>query len=378
MAAEPQALTAVQGRDLRSVLRVAGRAWWLVVGLAVASGIGAAVAESRGPTIYAARSVAQAVTTSIPTENFEIALTMFATDEVIAPVTDGLGIDATTQQVLATRTLEADWVTGGGLEITGRSTDPEAAVDLANLAAGSFQTTLAEKDLGTFAVFPAGSASVIERAAPIIDAVAGVVLGGLLGLGLIATRFLIQQPIVSEQDALAEFPAEKAYGVSVRLRSGTKDPSGSDAIAHPVGIETALVRHAGLEDDHEGAVCCLLFERTSRGDPAVRHLMVRMNVLQRWTPDSELGRYWLTPDDGVPLEALERARTVFVMVSEGSPRRPLREVAEEVLALSSGPTSWILVFVKRRRRHSTRSAPARNGLLRRLTSLRGRPSRTPL
>lgn len=379
MAAEPEAFAAVQRRDLRSVLRVGGRAWWLVVVLAAALGTATAVSKSRGPTIYASRSVVIAVSTSIPVENFEIALTLFATDEVIASVTEALGIDATTQQVLATRTLEADWVTGGGLEITGRSTDPEAAVDLSNLAAESFSTTLGEKELGTFAVLPARSASVIERGGPILDAIAGVALGALLAVILLAIRFLILQPIVSEQDALAEFPADKAYGVSLRSRSGGNDSLGSGAVAHPVGIESALIRDAGLESDYEGAVCCVLFEKGRGGDPAVRHLLERMNVLQRWAPDAELTKYWLTPEDGVPLEALERAGTVFLMVSEGCRRRPLREVAEEVMALSSGPTSWILVFVKRRRvRRSTRRAQARNGLLRRLSSLRGRPSRTPL
>jgi len=380
MAAEPLASTTVQRRDLRSVLRVAGRAWWVVVVLALLTGIAAGVAKSRGPTLYASRSVVTAVSTQIPVENFEIALTLFATDEVLAPVANGLGIDASTQQILATRTLEAEWISGGGLEITGRSTKPEAAVDLANLAAESFATTLDEKGLGSFAVLPARSASVIDRSVPLLDAAAGATVGGLFGLGLLAARFLIRQPIVSQEDALAEFPAEKAYGVSVRPGSSGKRHFGSEAIAFPVGIETALVRDADLEGgEHGRSVCCLLFEKGRRGDPAVRHLLVKMNILHRWVPEGEITRYWLTPEDGAPLEALEQASTVLLMVSEGCRRGPLREVAEEAMLLSYSPTSWILVFVKRRRRRrSTKSAPARSGLLRRLVSLRGRPSRTPL
>ena len=376
MAADPQAPTAVQPRDLRSVLRVAGRAWWLVVALAVLLGVAAVVTKSRAPTIYASRSVVTAVSTPIPVEDFAIALTLFATDEVIAPVADDLGIDASTQQVLATGTLEADWVSGGGLEITGRSTDPEAAIDLANLAAESFATTLEEKDLGSFSVLSAASAARTNTGGPVLDAAAGAALGALLGLGLLATGFLIREPIVTEQDALAEFPADKAYGVHVRIGSSANDLIGGKAVALPLGIETALVRDATLGgDDHTGAVICLLFERGKRGDPATRHLLARMNVLHRWSPDGKHSRYWMTSEDGVPVEALERARTVFLMVSEGCRRAPLREVAEEVLALSSPQTTRILVFVKqRRRKRSAKQLPA--SLFRRLVSLRGKPSRT--
>lgn len=378
MAAELQAPWGAQTRDLRSVLRVAGRTWWLVVGLAVLSGIGTVINASRGSTIYESRSVVTAISTPIPVENFEIALTLFATDEVIAPVADALGIAASSQQVLATRTLEADWVSGGGLEITSRSTEPEAAIDLANQAAESFATTLEEKGLGTFAVLTARSATVPETDNPLLAATAGATLGALVGLGLLVAGFMIRQPVVSEQDALVEFPTEKAYGVQVRLVSGSRESHGAEAEIFPLGIEVALLREARIEDDEDkGAVCCLLFEKSKRGDPAVRHLLARMDVLHRWFPQTKHGAYWIKPEDGVPVEALEKARTVFLIVSEGTRRGPLRDASEEGMVLTAGQITWILVFVKRRRRRRiTRQEPARKGLRSRLIPLRRRASGT--
>lgn len=306
--------------------------------------------EVRRPSLYESQSVVTAVSTPIPVENFELAVTLFATDEVIAPVVSELGLNATPGQLLGARALEADWVTGGGVEIVGRSTSPQEAVDLANLAAQSFSTTLQEKDLGSFAVLSAQNATEIAQRSPVIAALAGGALGGILGLLAIAAGFAFRQPLVTEQDALAEFPADRVYGVQVRLGSNRASRQGRGAAVVPVGIDSAIVRESRLDGERgdDGAMCCLVFENRRRGDPAVRHLLEEMDVLHRWSPAKKLDRYWIEGTD-VPLRPLERATTVLLIVSEGAPRAALRQVSEESLALSSRP-SWILVFVKRRRR----------------------------
>lgn len=320
--------------------------------------------DSRGPSLYESQSVVNAVSTPIPVENFELSVTLFATDEVIGPVASQLGLDATPGQILAQRTLEADWVSGGGVAIVGRSSSPQEAVELANLAAQSFQTTLQEKDLGTFAVFQGEFATEVGRRSPVIAALAGGVLGGLLGLSALATVFSVRQPLVTEQDALAEFPADRVYGVQVRLGHSGKR-RGSEAAIVPLGIDSAIIRdtHVDGEGGGDAALCCLLFEKRRRGDRAVRYLLSEMDVLHRWSPARKLDRYWIEAANGVPLKPLERATTVLLMVSEGSPRAALRDVSEESLALSSRP-SWILVFVKRRRRkHSIEPGSAGDDLV---------------
>ena len=336
-------------RDLGSVLRVVGRGWPLVAALIILVAGVTVWNEIREPSMYQSQAVVTAIDTPIPVENFELAVTLFATDEVLGPVVSELGLEASPGQLLAARALEADWVSGGGLVIVGRSPSREEAVALANLAAESFDTTMEEKRLGTFEVLPAEEATAIGRSSPVIAALAGGVLGGLLGLSLLAAAFVLRQPLVTEQDALAEFPADRVYGVQVR--SGTAmGRQGREAAILPPGIESAIMRETNIErGGGGGALCCLLFENRRRGDPAVRYLLEKMEVLHRWSPVKKLDRYWIEASEGVPLKPLEQATTVLLLVSEGCRRETLREVSEESLAVSSGP-SWILVFVKRRRR----------------------------
>ncbi len=339
-------------RDLGSVLRVAGRGWRLVaLFIIVVAGL-TAWNESRGRRMYQSQSVVIAVNTPIPVENFELSLTLFATDEVIGPVVTELGLEATPGQLLAERALEADWVSGGGVEIVGRSNSPGEAVDLANAAAQSFQSTLEEKDLGTFAVLSGEFATEVRPSSTATAVFAGGALGGLLGLSVLAIIFALRNPIVTEQDAVMEFPADRVYGVHVLLGSALwRRKEQQTATILPAGIESAILREAGLGGAGRGReeLCCLLFENRSRGDRTVRYLLGVMNVTQRWSAVKKLDRYWLETSEGVPLKPLEQATTVILMVSEGCRRAALRDVAEESMAVSSRP-SWILVFVKRRRR----------------------------
>jgi hypothetical protein len=352
-------------RDLGSVLRVAGRGWPLVAALVIVVAGVTVWNELRQPSLYESQSVVTAVNTPIPVENFELSVTLFATDEVIAPVVSELGLEATPGQLLAARALEADWVSGGGVEIVGRSSSPEEAVDRANLAAASFDATLQEKDLGSFAVYMAQEATEVGRSSPVIAGLAGGALGGLLGLSVLAALFVFRQPLVTEQDALAEFPADRVYGVQVRFGSALGRRQKSEAAILPAGIEAAIIRESklGRGGGDNGALCCLIFEKHRRGDRSVRYLLEKMDVLHRWTPVKKLDRYWIDASEGVPLKPLEGAATVLLIVSEGSRRSTLREVSEESLAVSSGP-SWIMVFVKhRRRKRSTGPVPPEDDLV---------------
>ena len=331
--------------------------------------------DIRDPSRYQSQSVVTAVNTPIPVENFELAVTLFATDEVLGPVVSALGLEVTPGQLLAARALEADWVSGGGVEIVGQSSSPQAAVNLANLAAESFATTMEEKGLGTFAVLSAEDAIEVGRSSPVIAALAGGALGGILGISVLAAAFAFRQPLVTEQDALAEFPADRVYGVQVRLRSALGRGQEREAVILPAGIESAIIRETNHErgGGDKGVLCCLLFEKHRRGDRPVRYLLEKMDVLHRWTPLKTLDRFWIDASEGVPLKPLERATTVLLIVSEGCRRAALREVSEESLAVSSGP-SWILVFVKRRRRkRSIEPVPAGDGLVQRRPAVRRKP-----
>ncbi len=362
-------------RDLGSVLRVAGRGWPLVAVIVIVVAGVSVWNDTRDPRLYQSQSVVTAVKTPIPVENFELAVTLFATDEVLGPVVSALGLEATPGQLLAARALEADWVSGGGVEIVGRSSSPQAAVNLANLAAESFATTMEEKGLGTFAVLSAEAAIEVGRSSPVIAALAGGALGGLVGMSVLAAAFVFRQPLVTEQDALAEFPADRVYGVQVRLRSALGRGQEREAVILPAGIESAIIRETNHErgGGDKGVLCCLLFEKHRRGDRPVRYLLEKMDVLHRWTPLKKLDRYWIDASEGVPLKPLERATTVLLIVSEGCRRAALREVSEESLAVSSGP-SWILVFVKRRRRkRSIEPVPAGDGLVQHRPVVRRKP-----
>ena len=362
-------------RDLGSVLRVAGRGWPLVAAIVIVVAGVSVWNDIRDPRLYQSQSVVTAVNTPIPVENFELAVTLFATDEVLEPVVSALGLEVTPGQLLAARALEADWVSGGGVEIVGRSSSPQAAVNLANLAAESFATTMEEKGLGTFAVLSAEDAIEVGRSSPVVAALAGGALGGILGMAILAAAFAFRQPLVTEQDALAEFPADRVYGVQVRLRSALGRGQEREAVILPAGIESAIIRETNHErgGGDKGVLCCLLFEKHRRGDRPVRYLLEKMDVLHQWTPLKKLDRYWIDASEGVPLKPLEQATTVLLIVSEGCRRAALRDVSEESLAVSSGP-SWILVFVKgRRRKRSIEPVPAGDGLVQHRPAVRRKP-----
>ena len=81
--------------------------------------------------------------------------TAFSTDEVIQPVIDRLGLDATPASVLANGELDAQSVSGGpALLIFGRAPNPQLAADLANAATDSFVARCGAEGIGHLRAVP--------------------------------------------------------------------------------------------------------------------------------------------------------------------------------------------------------------------------------
>ena len=322
---------------------------WLILLLTIAVAVGTLFIKSV-PSDYQARSVVTAVTTPIPVEEFEISVTLFYTDEVIGPVADQLGGDTTSATLLGERRLEADWVSGGGLEITGTARNQERALLLANSAAQSFASTLESKQLGTFAILLASEATLEPSPPAITFLLGGGALGASLGVAFLLVVFALRQPILTEDDALEEFPADKVFPARIHRRpfirpwrSGSIHPRIS-----PSGVTSAIQREIETASNRGGSACCVIVGRRKE-DPGLRLILAEIGVFKRWPhTDWESGfrrPYWVGASDDVLIEALHAADTVIVLVSEGSTRGLLRVVGEE-LAVAQDEQARILVFVK--------------------------------
>ena len=77
-------------RPLRVVLRWLLSGLWVIVLFIISGAVGTLLLKS-APNDYQARSVVIAVSTPFPREEFQIAVTLFYTDEVIGPVADQIG-----------------------------------------------------------------------------------------------------------------------------------------------------------------------------------------------------------------------------------------------------------------------------------------------
>jgi hypothetical protein len=343
------------------------RWWWL---LALCAGIGGAVGWSTGGgsnVSYRAESVVAAVETPIPVEDFDIALTLFSTDAVIQPAIDQVGLDVPPRSLLSSRQLDAEPVTGGALRIVAQMSDAELSISLANAAAESFALALENRDLGDFSVLPASVASE-ESPQALYAALGGAVVGLVLGVFALLASSSIRQPILSEQDALSEFPADAVFSARVRVSGGLRNLPGrgrlkpltarlrgngadaEEATIFPRGVVAAVLHSANsYGGGRRGPLCCVLVERRRRGDGPVRALLAELSVANHWSEETKIrptSRYWLRSSDKEFADAVGRARVAVVLVSRGAPRSQLHVATEEWMIDYGGEKRWILVFVK--------------------------------
>jgi hypothetical protein len=343
------------------------RWWWL---LAVCAGIGGAIGWSTGGgsnISYQAESVVAAVETPIPVEDFDVALTLFSTDAVIQPAIDQVGLDVTPRSLLSSRQLDAEPVTGGALRVVSRTDDAELAVSLANAAAESFVLALENRDLGNFSVLPA-SVAAEESQQSQLAALGGAAVGLVLGIFALLASSSIRQPILSEGDALSEFPADAVFSARVRVSPTLRNVSGRDrlkpltdrvlgdgsdagkATVFPRGVVAAVLDSAyAYGGGRRGPLCCLLVERRRRGDNSVRGFLAELGVSNHWSDETKVrpgSRYWIRTSDEELADAVEKARVAIVLVSRGAPRSQLHAATEEYMIDVGGERRWVIVFVR--------------------------------
>lgn len=358
---QAEAGASVPSLEHRPVWRSVFHQWWLILILAV---VGALVALYIGSTvkpIYEAESLVQGSSDSplLLTDDFSLAQTLFNSDAVLQPVIDRLGLDTTPRALTGKGQLDTEAITGGLLRIIGRAEDPDLAIALVNEAAVSFEVQMALNDLGSFPVLTAKNADEVPAPSPAVTGMAGGVVGAALGIGYLLALFFVRQPLLTEKEALAEFPADTAFSVRVRPPSKWRFPligrkASKKTQVYPGGVIGAIWRSARLGG--AGAqipLCCVLAESRKGGDRTVRALLAEMRVVDEFGKQGDgsnvASLYWIQSDAGSLSEALEPVGVVVTLVSEGAPRRLLRELAEELL-VAPEQKRWTLVFVRPGRR----------------------------
>ena len=352
---EAEVGAAVPSLEHRPVWRSVFHQWWLVAVLALLGALIGWFVGTQSKPIYEAEAVVQASQSRLAiSEDFSLAQTLFESDDVIQPVIDQLNLDATPKELLGKGQLESEAITGGTLRIVGRAEDPSLAQDLANEAAASFQLQMTINGLGEFAVLESTTTSTVPAPSDLVTSLTGAMVGALLGLGVLLALFFTRQPLLSEKEALAEFPADSAFSVRVRppsrFRLGRKSKK---TFVYPSGVIGAIWRSARVGGRSASPLCCVLAERHRRGDRTVRSLLSEMRVVDefgRQTDESHAASlYWIQSQAGSLADALEPVDVVVTLVSEGAPRRLLRELAEELL-VAPEQKRWTLVFVRPARR----------------------------
>ena len=365
---EAEVGAAVPSLEHRPVWRSVFHQWWLIALLALLGALAGWFLGTRTQPIYEAEAIVQANQTRLFTEDFQLAQTLFESDAVIDPVIDSLNLDATPKELLGKGQLEAEAITGGTLRIVARAEEADLAQDLANEAATSFQLQMTLHGLGDFPVLPSRTVSEVPAASDVVTALTGALVGAVIGLGLLLFLFFTRQPLLSEKEALAEFPADSAFSVRVRppARLFSFGRKSKRTQVYPSGVIGAIWRSARVGGDSQNPLCCVLAERHRRGDRTVRSLLSEMRVVDQYgrqTDESNAASlYWIQSKEGSLAEALEPVNVVVTLVSEGAPRRLLRELAEELL-VAPEQKRWTLVFVRpaRRRLRSQGSAYSSTG-----------------
>jgi hypothetical protein len=290
----------------------------------------------------------------IPAEQLGgVAGTAFSTDAVLVPVIERLGLQTTPEELLSSGALHAvSAPSGPALLISGRSTDPREAEDLANAATESFVEVAERKGLGSFAPF--GN---LSPATPIshetgLRVVLGTLAGAVISLLALALSFSLRDPITGERDALGEASPDASFRLAVTVPRPHRD----DDVEHRhddtgiavwpradlVTLRGLLRRNAG--DD--GPSACAVTVTGSDADWAAVAVARELEIDTRSTEASDGGSsdgFSISSSDPGLAELLASRKTVATIVTAGTPRRSLRRVEDELRALGTG--SRILVFV---------------------------------
>lgn len=344
---------------------------WALVGLVALGGATGGLVALQAPPSYESEYVVVASSTTISTEDFgSLAEAVFGTDTVLQPVVDRLGLEETSQSLLASGRLAMEPVAGAAaVRIKGRASTPGLAADLAESAATSFSEAAETRGMGTFQLFATtGPAGRLRRVPAGTWALAGAFLAGVAGLALALVVYFARRPVVTEESAQRLFPSDLSIAVHVlRLWEGPRGIIGRlfrrrpvRWVVHPAGVIPALwraVRDRGGTGSSDpvpqpsaaGAASGLVVERRRSGDlwaDAVADILL-----------TAPGAFFLGPgsvsvfrsseidvaEDEVA-RSLDAAETAIVILSEGAPRDRVQEVDEAVRA--AGARYRVLVYVR--------------------------------
>jgi hypothetical protein len=342
-------LPAVNDSAGNSLIR-SGRLILLVAMITAAGGLVGGLLREGRDTVYEAEAVVAASKTSLPADNFtDLGTTLFRTDTVLQPVVEELDLRISPQSLLSKGYLSVESVSNAvAVRVIAHDSDPQSAATLANTAAESFSSVLTDNEMGTFAVFEDNDVSKKSGLSPIQSTSLAAALGVVLGAAILLLRTLIVRPVLTQDEALAVFPADIAFSASVRssgfsfLRRGT---SKHEVLPH--GLLPALGRSTGEGQEANSLdACYVLVERNRRGDKAARAVLHDLDASRGKSPED---LNWVAVSDRRLGNAIEEAGVVVALVSQGVPRRSLQLLTEE-LFVAPGKRLLIMVFVGSTRR----------------------------
>jgi capsular polysaccharide biosynthesis protein len=375
----------------RLVWRFVSRWWWMIA-LAVVGGAAIGIlAAARAPDLYEARTIVFASQTSIPAEDFEnLGISAFTTDAVIEPVIEELGLDASVREVLGSRQLEAEAITDtAAVRITGRSSDPQLAGDLANSAAESFANTTTFNGMGNFSQL--GNAAVPDSPTPAptrLYAAVGGLVGAITVVVILLVLYFFTQPVLSEEDAAEAFHADSALTARVHLPSRWSRRARRVVEVRPHGFLKGFRHHLPAQHSERLKRICYVVLESRRGRRS--RTMALMNLLAAMpqgdparpnpssanpnpSPEAAADRAPMVapgPSAGVALkaddarlqDALSQSGAVVAIVPEGASRQRLRILSEEV-RVTSGTKRRVVVLVRRASRRSMRGDRRRRSIV---------------
>jgi hypothetical protein len=331
--------------------RILTRWSWAIVGGALIGAMIGFVGGRNSPAVYEAEALVVASSSSVQAADFgPLAEAAFATNTVIQPVIDRLGLRTTPQSLLASEQLRARSVSGTvALRITGRSRNGQLASDLASAAADSFASAATDRQMGTFAVFgPGGVAGTRQPPLTRQNTLLGALGGASIAMVLVLLFVVVRRPLLTLEQAALEFPAHASFAAQVRLPLSNLLPWRIHRMAQirPRGLVPAIWH---LVEAHNSVkarrVCCVL---VTKGRHTSQSLVAMLQVLKAQPQMNQQHVDQLVWHFDAPLmpHILDGATAVVALVAAGAPRRSLQALDEELQTALVDMTR-ILVLVRR-------------------------------
>jgi Family of unknown function (DUF5343) len=350
---QPSEAAKTESGFARARTRYIARRWPVVILSMLVGGIAGFVLASSTPDIYLAEAAVIATNTNLAADQLGLVTeTAFSTDEVLQPVIDRLGLDATPASVLANGQLDAQSVSGGpALLIFGRATNPQIAADLANAATDSFVAVAEQKGLGTFAPFRTAGPGTLEPHHTGLWVLLGIIVCAGISLLVLATAFFLRDPVVTEERARMDFPADAVFRLRVQNRRSARSTDelhrGSDAFdVWPRAALDLLAETVRERVRSDGRGPCAVIVGGGDGKWAAAAIARKLDPLVQ-IPGSRSREasdgFAVSSSDPRLSEVLAAHDAIVALVPWGSPRRSLRRVGGELHGLDVKFRALVLI-----------------------------------